>query len=245
MRGLMFILSDLVVGRLSADTTNFHPLHIILTWASSPSVYCEALYYEVAYSLLQQDGCRTIPPREQEITVAGNSTGTQFKIKHLHLFSTYKFFVRAVTETGEGNYSEMRYETPEGEPPSPTNVTLQKRSFDFLRFSWIPIPCGSRNTVVRRYQGELYSSSNVLIHRARILDNKISSKIIGLQSCTTYWFRVGAVGSERFGDYSPLVQGTTLEGGKYILNIQFYQCIFDRGMGPVEEDYKGSVRCEQ
>lgn len=114
MRGSLFILSDLVVGRLSADTTNFHPLHIILTWASSPSVYCEALYYEVAYSLLQQDGCRTIPPREQEITVAGNSTGTQFKIKHLHLFSTYKFFVRAFTETGEGNYSEMRYETPEG-----------------------------------------------------------------------------------------------------------------------------------
>ncbi|XP_013415647.1 receptor-type tyrosine-protein phosphatase kappa [Lingula anatina] len=129
-------------------------------------------------------------------------------IENLRHNKTYRFWIRAKTIIGYGDYSDIiETITVAGKPGPPTNFTTTRRSVTSLELSWRePF---IRNGIITGFKIECYADGNIDLHVQQNLTMATRSHVFtNLAAGTRYTCSLKARTSAGYGDTSQLVTWT-------------------------------------
>jgi len=138
---------------------------------------------------------------------AGTVTETSYTHTGLQADTTYYYYIKAVNNVGESDYSSYTYAvTPSSVPSIPTGGTATALSSSSISVSWNSV---SGATSYKVYY-EIGSSTT------KNLAGTVSGTSYthtGLQADTTYWYYITAVNSAGESDYSDYIYARTSTSG--------------------------------
>ena len=147
---------------------------------------------------------------DEELISAGNVSGTSYTHNNLTIDTVYWYYITAVNEYGESNYSSFKAVATRA-PQTPATVIATATGSNTLTLRWASVTGASSYKV---YYNTTGASGNKLSWASNSYTGT-SCGVTGLAGNTTYYFFVTAVNALGESEYSAPGSAKTFSGGAF------------------------------